>query len=111
MVDKPVPPGTALPSSQPTDDEQIVFCPSSPKGKSAAHIDDTPPPPPHKPLVFPASLQAIAKELKCWHNITNCSYFSSLSTDELHNLSNYGHLKALELNINIPNLIQSHTNV
>jgi len=111
MVDKPIPPLTALPSSQPTDDEQIIFHPSSPKGKSAACIDDTLPTAPQKPLTFPPSLQAITDELKCWRKITDCSYFSLLSTDKLRNLSDYGHLKALELNVDIPNLIQSRTNV
>ena len=107
IVDQPVPPITALPSSQPTDDEQIVFKPASPKGKSAARIDDTPPPPKAAPLHLTTYLNDMAK----WNMVSDPLFFSSLTTDELWNISEYGNAKAYSLGVSITDLLQSHTNV
>jgi len=107
IVDQPVPPVTGLPSSQPTDDEQIAFHPASPKGKSAVRIEDTPPPPKAAPLHLTAYLQDMNK----WNAVSDPSFFSSLTTDELRNISEYGDAKAYSLGVIITDLIQSRTNV
>jgi len=100
IVDPPILP-TAIPSSQPTDDEQIVFRPAA---KPA-----TPPP---RERVAPAGLTSILADMKRFDHITDTAYFRSLSIDDLRSLSEYGCAKAFSLGIeSIPDLIQSMTNV
>jgi len=108
VVDQPIPPQTSIPSSQPTDNEQIIFKPISPKGKSAAHIDDSPTPP---PKAAPPHLTAYLADMAKWNAVTDPSLFSTLSTDELRSISDYGDAKAYSLGVIIKDLIQSHTNV
>jgi len=100
VVDPPIPP-TDVPSSQPTDDEQIVFRPA-----------DGPALPPPKEHVAPASLAGILADMKRFDPITDPNYFRSLLIDDLHSLSEYGCAKAFSLGIeSIPDLIQSLINV
>jgi len=108
VVDQPIPPQTSIPSSQPTDDEQIVFKPISPKGKSAACIDDSPTPP---PKAAPPHLTAYLANMAKWNTVTDPSFFSMLSTDKLCSISDYGDTKAYSLGVIIKDLIQSCTNV
>jgi len=111
IVDNPVPPVTTLPSSQPPDDEQIVFKPTSPKQKSAARIDDTPLPSASKPLFsVPAYIQALSDKLKRWRKVTDPTYFHTLSIDKIKNISDTGRCKAFELGIDLTDLLQSCTN-
>ena len=111
IVDNPVPPVTTLPSSQPPDDEQIVFKPTSPKRKSAARIDDTPLPSASKPLFsVPAYIQALSDKLKRWRKVTDPTYFHTLSVDKIKNISDTGRCKAFELGIDLTDLLQSCTN-
>jgi len=107
VIDQPVPPVMGLPSSQPTDDNRLPSAPLPPKGKSAARIVDTPPPPMAALLHLTAYLQDMAK----WNAVSDPSFFSSLTTDELRNISEYGDAKAYSLGVIITDLIQSRTNV
>jgi len=100
VVDPPLP-HTDVPSSQPTDDEQIVFRPAA---KPAS--------PPPTERVAPACLTSILADMKRFDPITDPAYFRSLSIDDLLSLSEYGRAKAFSLGIHsIPDLIQSMTNV
>jgi len=111
VVDQPIPPLTSIPSSQPTNDKQIVFKPTSPKGKSAARIDNTPPPPVSKPLsCAPVYIQTLLAELQRWREVTDPTYFSSLSDVEIKNISDTGHCRAFELGVDLTDLLQSRTN-
>ena len=94
-IDQPIP-QTAIPSSQPTDDEQVVFHP--------ARSDNSRPPAERIP---PPTIADLVMEMKKWSSIKDPSFFSSLSLDKLRNLSDLRTIKAFELNVNIPNLIQS----
>jgi len=78
IVDPPIPP-TVIPSSQPTDDEQIVFRPAA-----------TPTLPPPQERVVPAGLAAIIADMKRFDPITDPSFFRSLPIDKLRSLSEYG---------------------
>jgi len=99
IVDPPIL-HTNVPSSQPTDDEQIVFRP-------AAALTSPPP----QERVIPAGLAAIIADMKRFDPITDPSYFRSLPIDELLSLSEYGRAKAFSLGIeSIPDLVQSMTN-
>jgi len=100
VVDPPILP-TAVPSSQPTDDEQIVFRPAA-----------APASPPPRERVPPACLTSILADMKRFDLITDPNYFRSLSIEDLRSLSDYGCAKAFSLGIlSIPDLIQSMTNV
>jgi len=100
IVDPPVLP-TTVPSSQPTDDEQIVFRPAV-----------APSSPPPRERVVLAGLANIIADMTRFDPITDPSYFRSLPIDELRSLSDYGCAKAFSLGIeSIPDLIQSMTNV
>lgn len=99
VVDPPVPP-TNIPSSQPTDDKQVIFQPTC--------VDDLPPqeciPPPH--------IASYIADMKCFESITDPTYFQSLPIKELYILSEYGIAKAFSLGIeSIPDLIQTLSNV
>jgi len=100
IVDPPILP-TAILSSQPTDDEQIIFRPAA-----------GPASPPPRERVVPAGLASVLADMKRFDPITDPTFFRSLSIDELRSLSEYGHAKAFSLGIeSIPDLIQSMTNV
>ena len=93
---------TAVPSSQPTDDEQIVFRP--------ARVPSSPPPTELKPNPFSAKF--LSDELHRYTAITDPAYFQSLPIKELQNLSAPGIAWAYDLGIeSIPDLIQSLSNV
>ena len=47
--------------------------------------------------------------MQMWMSIKDPAHFSTLSLDELTNLSNMGQAKAYELGVNIPKLITSLT--
>jgi len=70
-VDQPIP-QTAIPSSQPTDDEQVVFRP--------AQIDDSCPP---AECIPPPAIADLVTEMKKWSSVKDPSFFSSLSLDKL----------------------------
>jgi len=100
IVDPPTLP-LAVPSSQPTDDEQIVFRPVA--GPASPSLPER---------VAPAGLASILADMKRFDSITDPAYFRSLSIEELRSLSEYGCAKAFSLGIeSIPDLVQSMTNV
>ena len=70
-VDQPIP-QTAIPSSQPMDDEQVVFHP--------ARSDDSRPP---AECIPPPTIVDLVTEMKKWSSVKDTSFFSSLSLDEL----------------------------
>jgi len=101
VVDPPVPP-TDVPTSQPTDDEQIVFRPT--------HVANSPPP--NEWTSNPFSTDFLSAELRRFKNVTDTAYFRSLPIEELCNLSAPSVAQAYFLGIkSIPDLIQSLTNV
>ena len=100
MVDPPIP-HTSVPSSQPTDDEQIVFRPA----RAAAS------PAPAERVPNPMSPAFLSAELRRFGVIDDPAYFRTLSIAELRNLSAPGIGRAYELGVHIPDLIQSMTNV
>ena len=91
-----------VPSSQPTDDEQVVYAPPS---QARADGEQAP-----VQRIPPAAIAPIVAELNKWSQAT-ADTFSCLSLDELNNLSDIGLAKAFDLGVNVQTLISTLINV
>ena len=102
VVDKPVPP-TDVRSSQPTDDEEVVFRP--------ARVDDSPLPAPSTSLSAGAETAAL---LAKWSGIS-LDDIRALPLDELKaieaNPNHIAHMRALQLGTSISTVLESLTHV
>ena len=98
IIDNPVP-LTNAPSSQPTDDEQVVFRP--------ARVDDSPRPTPAASFSEGASLRA---ELAKW-SFMSLDDLKAIPLDELRALpdSSLAHMRAVQLSTSIQTVIESLT--
>ena len=98
VIDKPVPP-TDICSSQPTDDEEVVFRP--------ARIDDSPRPAPSTSLSVGADFAAL---LAKWSGIS-LEDIRTLPLDELkaieRNPNHIAHMRALQLGTTIATVLES----
>ena len=96
VVDQPVPP-TNIRSSQPTDDEEVVFRP--------ARIDDSPRPGPSSALSDGAAIRA---ELAKW-SFMSLDDLKNIPLDELKALpeSSLTHMRAVQLGTSIQTVIES----
>ena len=102
VIDKPVPP-TDVQSSQPTDDEEVVFQP--------ARIDDSPRPAPSASLLAGAEAAAL---LAKWSGIS-LNDIRALPLDELKaiegNNNHIAHMRALQLGTSISTVLESLNHV
>ena len=100
VVDNPVAP-TNIRSSQPTDDETVVFRP--------ARVDDSPPPTPSATLSDGAALRA---ELARW-SFMSLDDLKNIPLDELKALpeSSLAHMRAVQLGTSIQTVIESLNHV
>ena len=102
VVDKPVPP-SHLRSSQPTDDEEVVFRP--------ARVDDSPRPAPSTSLSAGAEAAAL---LAKWSGIS-FDDIRALPLDELKtiesNPNHIAHMRALQLGTTIATVLESLNHV
>ena len=98
IVDKPIPP-TDIHSSQPTDDEEVVFHP--------AWVDDSLHPTPSTGLSLGAEANAT---LAKWSGIS-LDDIKALPIDELNsianNLNHIAHMRALQLGTSIQTVLES----
>jgi len=78
VVDASAPPIFPIPSSQPTNDEQVVLRPAP-----LAQVKDTLPPPPLPPsrLDLPPQIAAILADIAKWHGANASAFHSASCTD------------------------------
>lgn len=116
----------AIPSSQPTDDEQIVLQPPTPTpvakvagaphvgrgpdsfrrslGGQVAHVDDSP------AWASPHLIAPIIAEMEKWSNM-DAESFSCLSSFDLTNISDMGRMCAYQLGLDVDLLLRTSLNV
>ena len=106
VIDAPTPSLIPVPPSQPTNNEQVVFCPPP-----LAQVNGMPPPPPPSCLSPPPQIAAILADIAKWGR-ANASDFHSASHADLTSLPPHSvaHAQAFELDINLDTIIQSLPN-